>query len=138
MQYFDISTFAALQKSATILSGRFNKGIIYLEGNLGVGKTSFVACWLRSCGVREVVTSPTYSLVNEYLLPKGNVALHADLYRLSSPDELLFLDVDEWENRAKLVFIEWAVLGEGYLPAPSAICRLSLDGRQRMLMWQEV
>ena len=61
--------------------------IFLLKGNLGAGKTTFSQILLKNLGSQDEVSSPTYSIVNEYDTPKGNV-FHFDLYRMKSADEV--------------------------------------------------
>ena len=86
--------------------------------------------WLRQAGYSGVVQSPTYALMNEYYIGQQTV-IHADLYRLAAPDELLYLDVRDWGDRAARIFIEWAQNGGDYLPAADVFCQFALrDGRR--------
>lgn len=114
------------------LAGEIVRGVIYLQGDLGVGKTALVQHWLAMLGVAEPVTSPSYQIVNHYEA-QGMRFIHADLYRLAEAEELLYLDVRDWTAQADLVFIEWPEKGDGYLPAPDAICQLSLKDGVRTL-----
>lgn len=134
-EVWDISQLDVFHKVVSDLARNFPCGVVYLEGNLGVGKTALVRHWLQVCGVREPVTSPSYQIVNTYAAG-GKRFLHADLYRLADADELLYLDVREWRDTADLVFVEWPERGGGYLPAPDIICQLALSENVRTLRWQ--
>ena len=95
-----------------------------------MGKTTFVQHWLRQAGYNGAVQSPTYALMNEYYIGQ-NTVIHADLYRLATPDELLYLDMRDWGDRAARIFIEWAQNGGDYLPAADVFCQFTLrDGRR--------
>ncbi len=87
--------------------------VLALYGELGVGKTFFTQRLCSFLGVKENVTSPSFTLMNEY---KGNFPIaHIDLYRLSSPEEVLELGLyDLFEN--KLTIIEWPEAAENLLP----------------------
>ncbi len=90
---------------------------IFLRGKLGAGKTTLARFLLRYLGVREIVRSPTYSLIEHYETRLGP-ALHFDLYRVENPQELEFLGGrDLWRKRA-LRLVEWPQHGEPWLPHP--------------------
>lgn len=89
--------------------------VLYLSGELGAGKTTFVRGFLRACGVSGPVRSPTYTLLELY--PVGPVTLlHVDLYRLRGPAELESLGLREWARPGCLWLIEWPERGRGRLP----------------------
>ncbi len=79
--------------------------VIALRGDLGAGKTAFVRGMARALGCDQRVTSPTYTIVNEY---GGNPPLiHFDLYRLSGADELYDLGWDDYLDRGAIIAVEW-------------------------------
>lgn len=88
-------------------------GIIFLQGNLGVGKTTLVRGFLQAAAISQSVRSPTYTLMEHYETQKLNV-IHMDLYRLSEPDELEYLAVREFINKQTLFFIEWPDKAQGF------------------------
>ena len=129
---FDITKHAALHDAIAILRQSLDNKVYFLEGALGAGKTTFVRHWLHQSGYNGAVTSPTYALMNEYHTGQRTV-IHADLYRLATPDELLYLDVRDWSARADRIFIEWAQNGGAYLPAADVICQFTLRDGKRTL-----
>ena len=101
---------------------------IYLTGDLGAGKTTWVRGFLAACGVTTVVRSPTYTLVELYDL--GAVqALHLDLYRLEDPSELEALGVRDWARSGYLWLIEWPERAPGRLPAADLRVALSVSNQ---------
>jgi tRNA threonylcarbamoyladenosine biosynthesis protein TsaE len=91
--------------------------VLFLEGELGAGKTTLARGLLRALGVAGPVRSPTYTLVELYPL-EGLTAVHADLYRLRAPQQLEDLGLREWAGPNHLWLIEWPERGTGHLPAP--------------------
>ncbi len=88
--------------------------VIALHGELGSGKTTFVKGLAAALGVPDLVTSPSFSLVNEY---EGRVQLfHVDLYRLQGPQEVELLDLETILAAGGITVIEWADRGEDLLP----------------------
>ena len=80
--------------------------IIYLYGQVGAGKTTFVKSYLNYLDNNSEATSPTFSLVNEYKVKELKV-FHYDLYRINSMKELYEIGVDYYFEQAGLHFIEW-------------------------------
>ena len=91
--------------------------VVFLSGELGAGKTTFVRGYLRALGVTRAVRSPTYTLVELYPLGAMTV-VHADLYRVRAAAELETLGLRDWAQRGHLWFVEWPERGAGHLPAP--------------------
>jgi tRNA threonylcarbamoyladenosine biosynthesis protein TsaE len=91
--------------------------VLFLEGELGAGKTTLARGFLHALGVSGPVRSPTYTLVELYALA-GMTAVHADLYRLRDPQELQDLGLRDWARPHHLWLIEWPERGAGFLPAP--------------------
>ncbi len=83
------------------------KGVVLLEGEMGAGKTTFIRALCKVLGVVDEVSSPTYSLVNEYHSASGVKVYHFDLYRLDDPSELLAIGVEEYFAEPALCLIEW-------------------------------
>ena len=112
---------------ATRIAPRFRAGdTVLLEGPVGAGKTLFARTVIQALGVAEDVPSPTFTLVQTYEAPSFEI-WHADLYRLTGPDEILELGLDEAFSQA-LCFIEWPDR-LGPLTPPGAL-RLSFEVRE--------
>jgi len=79
---------------------------IHLNGNLGAGKTTLVRGTLEYLGWKDVVTSPTYTLCEEYEID-NKLLLHVDLYRIESQEDVEVLNLDRETFNQKIVFIEW-------------------------------
>ena len=95
---------------------------VLLRGNLGAGKTVFSRGFARGLGITEPVSSPTYTIVQEYELPDGGRLYHLDLYRISGVNAALAFGVDEFlDDPQGISLIEWPDRIDGILPE-NAIC----------------
>lgn len=116
--------------AAVLAASQPARAVVFLEGDLGAGKSSLARAWLRALGVRGAIKSPTYTLVERYPLPAGEAA-HLDLYRLAGAAELDFLGLDDLAAEAVLWLVEWPDRGQGGLPAPDLRVRLAVEGAGR-------
>ena len=94
--------------------------VLALEGDLGAGKTTFVKTIAARLGFAGEVTSPTFSIVQEYPTPEG-MLYHFDLYRLETVDEVLDLDFERYLDDARFVVVEWPRVAEPMLPPGEAL-----------------
>lgn len=106
--------------------------VVYLQGDLGAGKSTLARAWLRALGVTGAIRSPTYTLVEHYPLSHGRPgakALHLDLYRIGDAGELEFLALDD--ASASLWLIEWPERGARALPSADLTVQLAVAGEGR-------
>ncbi len=125
----------ATAKLATQLAGVLHAGVIYLQGDLGMGPPSFARAMLQAWGVTGRIKSPTYSLLESYTLPWGT-AWHLDLYRIADPEELEWLGLDALDESATLVLIEWPERGQGALPNADLLLHLRHFGKGRQAVFE--
>lgn len=124
----------ALRGLATALaSGARDGGVLFLEGDLGAGKTTFARALLGALGVGERIKSPTYSLIESYRVGALD-AHHLDLYRIADPGELEWLGLADLFAGSALVVVEWPERGGDALPEPDLVVRLAHAGSRRELV----
>ena len=90
--------------------------VVLLNGEMGAGKTTLVKSLARALGVVDVISSPTFSLVNEYLDNSGGTVYHFDFYRLEELEEALDIGVEEYLDSGSWCFIEWPGIIQPLLP----------------------
>jgi tRNA threonylcarbamoyladenosine biosynthesis protein TsaE len=104
--------------------------VVYLQGELGAGKTTCVRSLLRTFGAAGPVRSPTYTLVETYTLP-ALTCVHVDLYRLQSLSEVDELGLRDLLEPGSLLLVEWPERGAGALPGADLRLMLSYAGDAR-------
>ncbi len=133
MAIIDISRLAATERLAQALAAQsawLTGKVVYLDGDLGVGKTTLVRYLLRALGETGKVKSPTYGLMECYQLTAdratatGLQVLHLDLYRLQDPQELEYLGLRDLLDSTTLLLVEWPQHGAGVLPSADAVIKL--------------
>ncbi|WP_304942971.1 tRNA (adenosine(37)-N6)-threonylcarbamoyltransferase complex ATPase subunit type 1 TsaE [Vallitalea guaymasensis] len=103
------------------------KGQIYcLIGDLGVGKTVFTKGFAEGLGIDEHITSPTFTIVNEYHTDKLNFN-HFDVYRIDDPDEMYEIGYEEYFYNDGVCLIEWANLIEEIIPEEAIWINIEKD-----------
>lgn len=109
------NSYEETERAAADFAGTLKGGeVIAMYGDLGAGKTAFVRGMARAIGISSHITSPTFTIVNEY---EGRLPLyHFDVYRISDPEELYEIGYDEYIGSDGICVIEWAELIEDILP----------------------
>ncbi len=135
----DISLFltdeAATEAVGATLAPLLKGGdVIYLHGDLGAGKTTLTRGLLHAGGHRGACKSPTYTLVEPYVLAMP--VFHFDLYRIQSADELDYLALDDYFSQDGVALVEWPDKGQPLLPPPTLSILLQREREGRRATFQ--
>lgn len=116
MQVFESYSYEDTQNIAKDIADTLKGGeFIAMYGDLGAGKTAFVQGLAKALGISDPVTSPTFTIVNEYI--DGRIPLyHFDVYRIADPDEMYEIGFDEYVGSDGVCLVEWAELIEELFP----------------------
>ncbi|MBN9351218.1 MAG: tRNA (adenosine(37)-N6)-threonylcarbamoyltransferase complex ATPase subunit type 1 TsaE [Chitinophagaceae bacterium] len=101
--------------------------VFAFSGQLGAGKTTFISALCKHLGVNEIVSSPTFAIVQQYDSARGNI-FHLDLYRIKSEDEALNSGLGEAIDSGDICLIEWPENAPGLLPPDAIRVQIELTG----------
>lgn len=104
------------EAARTFLEALGNNKIVAFYGGMGAGKTTFIKAICRQLGVSDVITSPTFAIVNEYADRDNNPVYHFDFYRIKKVDEVRDLSFDDYIYSGYPCLMEWPELIEELLP----------------------
>ncbi|MGI5869196.1 MAG: tRNA (adenosine(37)-N6)-threonylcarbamoyltransferase complex ATPase subunit type 1 TsaE [Kiritimatiellia bacterium] len=129
---FDQTTRSEIETQAFAdeLVRRFGPKAFYaLRGDLGAGKTCLVRGLARALGIHATVSSPTFTLVNEYVENGGNRLVHIDLYRLSGPDDLDAIGWDDHLDSGDAMAVEWPERAGDELPPHTIFIDIAMGAK---------
>ena len=123
--------------ASEIISSAKNKTLLFY-GQMGVGKTTLIKELCRSLGVLDNISSPTFSLVNEYQTANNDKVYHFDFYRIEDEEEAFDIGIEDYFDSKNWCFIEWPENIENLLPLDAVEIHLSLlDDEQRNIQLKQ-
>lgn len=111
-----------------------NRKVFAFYGEMGAGKTTFIKAICKALGVTETVTSPTFSIVNEYERNQGELIYHFDFYRIKNIEEAYDFGYEDYFYSGQLCFIEWPELVDPLLPESVVKVQIAIEDNQERLI----
>ena len=112
---FIINNLNELPEVATQIINQLQHKLITFEGEMGAGKTTFIKEFVKALGTNDEISSPTFSIVNEYETDKG-IVYHFDFYRLNHEEEALDFGIDEYLYSNQYCLMEWPNKIANFIP----------------------
>ena len=126
-RHLHIAAKQLLQQSA-------DKKIFAFYGSMGAGKTTIIKAICENLGAIDIVSSPTFTLVNEYRTSSGESIFHIDFYRIKKQEEVYDFGIEEYLTGESYCFMEWPELIEEILPDETVRVRISVDENEQRLL----
>ena len=112
--------------------------VFLLFGKMGVGKTTFIKSLCKALNVIDIVSSPTFSIVNQYLNKDNDIVYHFDFYRTNNNDEIFDIGYEEYIYSSSYCFIEWPEKIESLLPNNYIKIEMTLEEDKRIINIEEI
>lgn len=111
-----------------------DQNIVAIEGKMGAGKTTLIKSICKKLGVYEIVSSPTFSLVNEYTDTNGKSVFHFDFYRIKKLEEVYDIGYEEYFYSGNFCFIEWPEMITDLLPENHTIIKIKVGENEERIL----
>ena len=105
-----------------------NRKVIAFHGDMGAGKTTFIHALCQLMKIKDVIGSPTFSIINEYNTDAGDIVYHLDLYRLKDEQEAIAAGVEDCLYSGNVCMVEWPEKAPGIFPPDTIHCYLTSTG----------
>lgn len=129
-----INSEGELNSAARILLEAFPAARAFaFHGEMGAGKTTFIKAICAELGVKDGMSSPTFSLVNEYVTEKGDPIYHFDFYRIDSENDAYNVGLHEYFDTGDYCFVEWPEKVPSILPVGTVHVKIAVQQNQRSI-----
>ena len=134
LNVISINTLSDLPSAAKqLLQACVDKKTIAFYGSMGAGKTTFIKAICEELGVKDTISSPTFSIVNEYRCAEGKKLYHFDFYRIKNISEAYDMGYEEYLYSGSRCLIEWPEMIEELLPEDVIKVRISVSDQKRTI-----
>ena len=136
----EITSLKGLESAARQFVGSMGDRTVFaFYGKMGAGKTTFIRAVCEALGVQDVVNSPTFAIVNEYLSGAGEPIYHFDFYRVKKEQEALDIGFEDYVYSGHLCLMEWPELIENLLPDDTVrVCIEEQEDGSRILRYDGI
>lgn len=127
----------SIEKTASDFLKSFRDYQVFaFSGELGAGKTTFISMLCKKLNVAETVTSPTYSIIQEYKTIDGNIIYHIDLYRIKNSHEAMEAGIEDCLNSNEICFVEWPERAPDIFPAKTVFSNFEIvsDTKRKLVI----
>jgi tRNA threonylcarbamoyladenosine biosynthesis protein TsaE len=131
ISYSDLSEISRVSEKILQLCEKYK--VWAFEGEMGAGKTTLIKSICERLGVKDNVSSPTFSIVNEYHSVNNKIIYHFDFYRIKNEEEAMDIGAEEYFYSGNFCFIEWPSKIESLLPPGHIMIRISLNNQERLI-----
>ena len=135
---FEINNENELDVISKEIFEKFKSKVFLFYGEMGVGKTAFIKSICRHLNVIDVVSSPTFSIVNEYINDQDEFVYHFDFYRTNNKNEIFDIGYEEYLFSDSFCFIEWPERLENLLPNKYLEIKMKLRDGNRVIRIKEI
>ena len=120
-----------------LIQSHLKERIFAFYGKMGAGKTTFIKSICKILGTEEIVTSPTFSIVNQYNTKNGENLFHFDFYRIKKTEEVMDIGYEDYFYSGSYCFIEWPEMIEELLPENFVYVKIEADekGNERLISY---
>jgi tRNA threonylcarbamoyladenosine biosynthesis protein TsaE len=131
---FSLNGIEAAAKNLLTQTGNYK--VFAFHGEMGAGKTTFIHALCEAMGITDVVTSPTFSIINQYKTKEGQTVYHMDLYRIKDENEAINAGVEDCLYSGNVCLVEWPEKAPGVFPDETLhIYITSIDDNTRKLKY---
>jgi len=117
-----------------ILAYTSGNKLLAFYGSMGAGKTTIIKAICRILGTADIVTSPTFTMINEYKTNKDEIIYHIDFYRIKKAEEVFDFGIEEYFSSGSYCFMEWPELIDGILPSETAKIKITVGEKEQRII----
>jgi tRNA threonylcarbamoyladenosine biosynthesis protein TsaE len=108
--------------------------LLAFYGSMGAGKTTIIKAICRILGAGDIVTSPTFTVVNEYKTNENGIIYHIDFYRIKKAEEVFDFGIEEYFSSGSYCFMEWPELIGSILPHETVIIKINIGDKEQRII----